>query len=134
QPTRIATDEEPNYPIILIKFNERSVTLSSGDSLYTKINDAVANNYNFEFPVYQDSSTITISINDYYQLISNESFSSNKTSSCEAVGCVNSADRDTRANKDLCNNFQFESNNALNNVEPWYYGGPEIEMTIAMAQ
>ena len=134
QPTTLATDQEPNYPVILIKFNERTVTLTVGDSLYNKVSNAITNNYNFEFPVFQDPSTITISINDYYHLKSNESMVSNKTNSCEAVGCTSNADRNTRFNKDLCNYFQFESNSALNNVEPWYYGGPEIELTIAMAQ
>jgi len=134
QPTSLATEQEPTYPVILIKFNERTVTLSIGDSLYTQVSDAIANNYNFQYPVYQDATSIAISINDYYQLTRNGAISSNKTNSCEPIGCVNNADRDIRSNKDLCNYFQFESNSALNNVEPWYYGGPEIEMTIAMAQ
>lgn len=125
---------EPTTPVLLIKDNERVFSVEIDSDAYQLVKEKESNGHVFDYPIYEDNTTLSISMFDYFKLrLDTIQQNSNKVNSCNPVGCPTTADRDSRNKKDVVNNFSFQNNSCLNDVEPWYYLGPEFQLTIVMA-
>ena len=130
----ILAKTEPTTPVLLIKENERVFSIDVDSDAYQLVKDKESNGHVFDYPIYENNTTLSISMFDFFKLrLDTIQQSSNKVNSCNPVGCQTIADRDLRYNKDVVNNFSFQNNSSLNDVEPWYYLGPEFQLTIVMA-